>query len=197
MTFTAMNVRSVLAYALMLLCLIALEFGVAAQNSGILSKRPLVTRLFDRDKNESTISALLIDPQSDTFREILVAPPPDIRFHSVEYTYSGPVPSRPQTVAFIFVPADKYKIAPNFSITADGAVLQQGNATLRELCCVKINGYTDNPQHIVIAVPVEIFDRITHASKVEFKLTSKRGKYSFKLNDYQRKCLTALVDTMK
>jgi hypothetical protein len=174
-----------------------------AQNSAILSKRPMVTRTFDRDKNESTISALLVDPQSDDYRGMLVYssdhPPPSVRFHSVEYKYSGAggAPVRPQAVALVFVPLEKYKSAPNFSITADGALLQEGDATLRELCCVEINGSSANPQHIVVTVPMETFNRIIQADKVEFKLTSKRGKYSFKLNDYKRKCFLALVNTMK
>jgi hypothetical protein len=92
---------------------------------------------------------------------------------------------------------EKYKIAPSFSITADGAMLQEGDASLRELCCVEINGSSANPQHIVVTVPIDTFDRITQADKVEFKLTSKRGKYSFKLNEYKRKCLLALINTMK
>ena len=108
----------VLAFLTLLFCCGANEFRVTAQNSGVISKQPPVLRMFDPDKNESTVSALLIDPQSDEFRGMLVYsadhPPPDIRLHSVEYTYPGNIPSRPQTIAFVFVPLDKYKTAPEF-----------------------------------------------------------------------------------
>jgi hypothetical protein len=185
----------------LLFCVGAYQIRIAAQNSTILSKQPPVTRVFDSDKNESRISAFLIDPQSDAFRGTLVYsashPPPDIRLHSVEYTYPGNIPSRPQAMVFVFVPLEKYKTAPSFSVAADGTVLHQGEATLRELCCVEINGHKANPQHIVVAVPMEIFERIRQAKKIELKLTSKRGKYSFKVNDYQKKCLTALANTIE
>jgi hypothetical protein len=166
----------------------------------ILSKRPVVSRTFNRDQNKTTVSALLLDPQSDEFRGMLVNspdhPPPDVRFHSVEYTYAGTTPARPQTVAFVFVPRDKYKVAPNVSITTDGTMLQQGEATLTELCCATLNGQNANPQHIIVMVPIATFEQITRAAKVDFKLSSKRGNYSFKLNDYRRKCLAALMATM-
>jgi len=202
MTFARQFIaQNLFACLLVGFCIEAADVGVGAQNSDILSKRPIVMRTFDRDTNESTISALLVDPQSDEYRGMWVyssdRPPPSVRFHSVEYKYSGSAPTRPQTVAFVFVPLEKYKSAPNFSITADSAVLQEGDTSLRELCCVKINGSSANPQHIVVTVPMETFDRITRADKVEFKLTSKRGKYSFKLNDYKRQCLLALVNTME
>ena len=198
---TQSPVRNILACLTLLLYSGASGFFVAAQNSGILSKRPLVTRIFDPEKNETAISALLVDPQSDEFRGLLVQsadhPLPAVRLHSVEYTYPGKTQSRPQAFAFVFLPLDKYKTAPSFSVTADGAVLQQGETTLGELCCVEVNGRAANPQHIIVAVPLEIIGHLAQARKVELQLTSKRGKYSFKLNDYQKKCLTALLDTMK
>jgi hypothetical protein len=100
-------------------------------------------------------------------------------------------------MVFVFVPLEKYKTAPSFSVAADGTVLHQGEATLREVCCVEVNGRKQNPQHIVVAVSMEIFESIRQAKKAELKLTSKRGKYSFKLNDYQKKCLTAMANTIE
>jgi hypothetical protein len=171
------------------------------QNSEVLSRRPPVIRIFDPDKNESTVSSLLFDPQSSDLRAMIGAdpdrPPPEMRLHSAEYTYPGNAQSHPQAVAFVFLPLDKNRSAPNFSVTADGTLLHQGEATLRELCCVEVNGRSQNPQQIVVTVPVEIFERMTQAKKIELKLSSKAGKYSFKLNDYQRRCLTALANTIK
>jgi len=182
-------------------CLSATQFRVVAQNSGVLSRRPPVLKIFDPDNNETTISAMLVDPQSGDLRAMIGLdpdhPPPDIRLNTVEYNYPGTTPSRPQVVAFVLLPLDKYKTPPNFSIAADGTILHEGEATLRELCCVKINGRTDNPQHIVLSVPLDIFERLTQAKKIELKVTSKRGKYSFKLNDYQKKSLAALLSTIK
>lgn len=193
--------RKMLACLTLLFCFGAGGFFVAAQDYGVISERPLVTRMFDPAKNETTISALLIDPQSDEFRGRFVYsdshPPPAVQLHSVNYTYPAKTPSRPQAVAFVFVPLDKYKTAPSFSLTADGAVLQQGETTLSELCCVEVNGHAANPQHVAAAVPLAIAERLVQARKVEFQLNTKRGKYSFKLNDYKKKCLTALLDTMK
>ena len=194
--------RSNLVCLLLLFSVAANGFHVAAQNSTVLSKRPLVTRIFDSQENHSIVSAVLMDPQSDEYRHRLGYaspnhPPPDVRLDSVAYIYPGNIPSRPQAISFVFGSLNKYKTAPSFSVAADGVVLHQGEATLKELiCCVEINGETPNPP-IVIAVPIEIFERLTQARKVELKLTTNRGKYSFKLNDYQRECLTALVNTMK
>ena len=190
-----------LACLTLLFCFYSNAFYTFAQNSEVLSKRPPVIRIFDPDKNESTISSLLFDPQSSDIKAMVgldpFRPPPNMRLHSVEYTYPGNIQVRPQAVAFVLVPLNKYKSAPNFSITADGTALHQGEATLRELCCVEVNGRTQKPQQIVIAVPTEIFERMTQAKKIELKLNSKAGKYSFKLNDYQKRCLMALANTIK
>ena len=52
-------------------------------------------------------------------------------------------------------------------------------------------------QYRVAPIPVEMFDRITQAKKTEIKLVTTRGKYSFKLNDFQKKSVTALLNTIK
>lgn len=196
-----LSIQTMLACLTLLCCFGFNAFHVCAQSSAVLSKRPPVIRIFDPDKNESTVLALLFDPQSSALPAMIgldpSRPPPNMRLHSVEYTYAGNIQKPPQAVAFVFVPLNKYKSAPNFSVTVDGTVLNQGEATLRELCCVKINGRTQNSQQIVVAVPMEIFEGMTQAKKIELKLSSKAGKYSFKLNDYQRKCLTALANTIK
>jgi hypothetical protein len=194
-------VRTMLAGLTLLLCFGPNGIHVVAQNSGVLSKRPPVIRIFDSDKNQSTISAPFFDPQNNDLRAMAGLdpdhPPPEIRLHRVEYTYPGKIQSRPQAVLFVFLPLDKYKNAPNFSVTADGMILQEGQATFDELCCEKVNGHTYTQQQIIVPVPIDIFARITQAKKVELKLTSKSGKYSFKLNDYQKKCLAALANTIK
>ena len=168
---------------------------VTAQTSEVLSPKPLVYKAFDRDKNESTVTTILFDLSSLVFDPNRTVP--DLRLNNAEYTYSGTLPSRPSTVSFVFLPRDKYKTAPNFSVTVDGTSVQEGDTTLREMCCVQINGRNANPQHIVVSVPLETFERITQAQKTEIKLVSNRGKYSFKLNDSQKKSLTALKNTIK
>jgi hypothetical protein len=193
--------RSNLVFLVLLFTVAANGFHIAAQNYTVISKRPLVTRIFDSQKNQSTVSALLMDPESDEYRHRLgyaspYHPPPDIRLVSVGYTYPGNIQSRPQAISFAFVSLNKYKTAPSFSVAADGIVLHQGEATLMEpICCVEINGETPDPP-LVIAVPIGMLERLTQARKVELKLTTNRGKYSFRLNDYQKECLTALVKTM-
>lgn len=189
------------AYLLLLFCL-GPAFRISGQQDPtILSKRPLVTKTVSYETKETTITAYLIDPQSDAFTGALMYSPnytpPDLRLQRVEYSYPGTVAARPQAVAFVLFPREKHKDDVAFSITADGTVVHEGSATPKELCCVTVNGHSANPQHIVATVPIEIFERLTQAGKVELKLTTKRGKFSFKLNDYQRKAITALADTIK
>jgi hypothetical protein len=185
----------------LLLCL-GLGKSVTMAQTEILSKQPPVIKVFDPAKNESNVSTLFFDPQSGDLvaRAMLERDPdyrPRLRLHRAEYTYPGTIQSRPQTIAFVFLPLDKYKNAPNFSVAADGVLLHEGEATIDELCCEKVNGHTYTQQQIIIAVPTELFERITRAKKVEFKLASKSDKYSFKLNDYQKKCVSALASTIK
>lgn len=193
------SIRNLIACLILLSCSAAGRPRPAAQDSGVLSERPQVIRIFDPDKNETTTSAFLFDLRSSEFQAGFDSyrPLPGVRLHSAEYSYPGRAAARPRVMAFVFVPRDKYKTAPNFSVTADGAELHQGEATLREMCCVEVNGRSANPQHIVVAVPMEIFGRLRQAKKIELKLSSKSGKYSFKLNGYQRKCLDALANTIK
>ena len=168
-----------------------------AQNSGILSTKPPVYKIFHPDKNETTVSAMLIDPGLFTSPANNDRPIPDVRLNTAEYTYTGTIPSRPSAVAFVFMPLEKYKTPPNFSVTLDGTLAHEGETTLRELCCVQVNGRTQNPQHILVSIPLETFEKITQANKTEIKLVSNRGKYSFKLNDFQKKSVAGLMNTIK
>ena len=171
--------------------------ATVAQNSEILSTKPPVYMIFYPDKNETTVSAMLVDPGLFTSPANNDRPVPDVRLNSAEYTYPGTIPSRPSAVAFVFMPLEKYKTPPNFSVSLDGTLAHEGEATLRELCCVQVNGRTQNPQHILVSMPLETFEKITQAKKTEIKLVSNRGRHSFKLNDYQKKSVIALVNTIK
>jgi hypothetical protein len=170
---------------------------VIAQDSEILSRKPPVYKTFERDKNETTVTAMLIDPGS------LKSPfdpdntTPDFRLNTAEYTYSGSHPSRPSTVALVFLAREKLKTEPKFSVVVDGSLVQEGETTLRQVCCVQFNGRDITPQHILVSVSLDAFERITQAKKTEIKLDTKRGKYSFKLNDFQKKSLAALKNTIK
>jgi hypothetical protein len=170
---------------------------VDAQNSEILSTKPPIYKIFNPDKNESTVSAMLIDPGLFTSPANNDRPIPDVELKSAEYTYPGAIPGHPSAVVFIFMPREKYKTPPNFAVTLDGSLVHDGEASLRELCCVQVNGRSQNPQHILVSVPLETFERITQAKKTEIKLLSNRGNHSFKLNDFQRKALTALANTIQ
>ena len=188
------HARNVLACLALLHCLVSNAF---AQDLEILSKRPAVVKTFDHNKNESTIHGFLFNPDSlqnlfDPHR-----PQPNMRLHSASYTYSGTTKARPQSVTFVIQPLNKQQAAPQFSFTADGAVVLEGDATLSELCCVEIYGRSGTGQQIVVTVRTEIFERMTQAKKIELKLSSKNGNHSFKLNDDQRKSLAALANTMK
>lgn len=176
----------------------ALACSVFAQGSGILIKDPPVIRLVDRDSNETTISGLLFDPRSDlaSLGFDPHRPPPEMRLHSVEYSYPGTVASRPQTFGFVFGPRTKYESAPTLSVTVDGQLLHEVQAILREKCCVEINGSKQTPQSIVATLPIETLARLTAAKKIELKLITTRGKFTFKLNDHQKKVLAALGSTI-
>ena len=186
--------RSFVAVFLLSVCA---QLVTVAQNSEILSTKPPVYKTFNPDKNETTVSAMLIDPGFFTSPANNDRPIPDVRLNTAEYTYPGIIPSRPSAVAFVFMPLEKYKTAPNFSVTLDGTLAHEGETTLRELCCVQVNGRTQNPQHILVSIPLETFERITQAKKTEIKLISNRGKYSFKLNDFQKKSVAGLINTIK
>lgn len=187
---------NLVAFFLLTLSLCA-PLATVAQNSEILSTKPPVYKTFNPDKNETTVSAMLIDPGFFTSPANNDRPIPDVRLNTAEYTYPGIIPSRPSAVAFVFMPLEKYKTAPNFSVTLDGTLAHEGETTLRELCCVQVNGRTQNPQHILVSIPLETFERITQAKKTEIKLISNRGKYSFKLNDFQKKSVAGLINTIK
>ena len=171
--------------------------STVAQNSEILSTKPPIYKIFNPDKNESTVSAMLIDPGLFTSPANNDRPIPEVRLTTAEYTYPGRIPSRPPAVAFIFMPREKYKTPPKFSVTLDGTLVQEGETTLRELCCVQVNGRNQNPQHILVSVPLETFEKITQAKKTEIKLVSNRGNHSVKLNDFQKKAIAVLANTIK
>jgi len=190
------RVSNLVAVFLMTLSVCA-PLATLAQNSEILSTKPPVYKIFHPDKNETTVSAMLIDPGLFTGPANNERPIPDVRLNTAEYTYPGTIPSRPSAIAFVFMPLEKYKTPPNFSVTLDGTLLHEGETTLRELCCVQVNGRTQNPQHILVSIPLETFEKITQANKTEIKLVSNRGKYSFKLNDFQKKSVAGLMNTIK
>ena len=162
---------------------------------GILLPRPrsIVDIIHLRD----VVGKMLIDPGLFMSPANNDRPVPDVRLNSAEYTYPGTIPSRPSAVAFVFMPLEKYKTPPNFSVTLDGILAHEGETTLRELCCVQVNGRSQNPQHILVSVPLETFEKITQARKTEITLVSNRGKHSFKLSDFQKQSLTALASTIQ
>jgi len=100
--------------------------ATVAQNSEILSTKPPIYKIFNPDKNESTVSAMLIDPGLFTSPANNDRPIPDVRLNTAEYTYPGTIPSRRSAVAFIFMPREKYKTPPKFSATLDGTLVHEG-----------------------------------------------------------------------
>ncbi|HKS27932.1 MAG TPA: hypothetical protein VJS44_08940 [Pyrinomonadaceae bacterium] len=194
-------IRTILACLMLLFCFGYGSYHLFAQDSGALSRLAPVIRVFDPDKNESTVASLLVDPKSTDMKVLLGLDPsrrpPALQLRIVEYSYPGKSYSRPQAVAFILVPLGRHKSPPDFSLTMDGALLHQGEAVLREICCVEAGGKSQTTQQIVVTVPIEMFEQMTKGKKIELKLNSESGQYSFKLNDYQKKCLAALAETIK
>jgi hypothetical protein len=172
---------------------------VRAQNIERLSRRPLIVKIFEPEKNESTIYISFADPKSgyeglnlqqdDLYRSSL-------NLKNALYSYPGRNPARPQSVFFNFIPKEKYKGMVYFSISADNATVHQGEMS-QEQYTIKSNGSTESHQEVAVAVPIDIFLGLVQAKKVEFKVGPKSYKNSYKLNGYGKKCLAALADTME
>jgi hypothetical protein len=172
---------------------------VRAQNVERLSRRPLIIKVFEPEKNESTIYISFADPNSGYAGLTLQQdgfPSPSLNLKSALYSYPGRNPARPQSVVFTFIPKDKYKGMVYFSISADNAMVHQGEMS-QDQYTVKSNGSTESYQEVAVAVPIDIFLGLEQAKKVEFKVGPKSYKNSYKLNDYGKKCLAALADTME
>jgi hypothetical protein len=190
----------VFLYLAILLCFGLSGLFANAQTSEMLSRRPLIVKIFEPEKNESTIYISFADlkrgyaglfpppPQADDFSS------PSLHLKNALYRYPGRNPARPQSVVFTFIPKDKYKGVIYFSVNADNAVVHQGEMT-QEQYTVKEDGSTY--QEVAVVVPVDIFLGLVQAKKVEFKVGPKSYKNSYKLNDYGKKCLAALADTME
>jgi hypothetical protein len=181
---------------------VVLYFGLSglfakAQNVEKLSQRPFIIKVFEPEKNESTVYTSFVDPKSGYAG---LFPPqgdfssPSLHLKSALYRYPGKNPTRPQSVVFTFIPKDKFKGVVYFSVNADNAIVHQGEMT-QEQYTVKEDGSTY--QEVAIVVPIDIFLGFIQAKKVEFKVGPKSYKNSYKLNDYGKKCLAALADTME
>lgn len=162
-----------------------------AQNTGVLSRRREIMRVFDSDKGETLTEVMFFDPDGrvDPYFH------PDLFLHRAVYSYPGQTPIRPENVIFKILPRNKYKGIVYFSIIVDNAAILEGQASLGEFPFHRRG--ESGPQQQDVAVPIDIFLRIAQAKKVEFKLGPKDYKNSHKLNDYERKCIVALAETMK
>src|SRR5262245_4633291 len=132
-SFSVMKLNSFSLCLAGILCLSGFyQRNVADQNSEILSAKPPVSRAYDADKNESTISTWLVDLGRADLSALSGfdpnRPPPDLRLHAAEYTYPGTNPSRPSAISFVLVPLNKYKTGPKFSVISDGSLIHEGDA---------------------------------------------------------------------
>jgi hypothetical protein len=181
---------------------VLLYFGLSglfarAQNVERLSQRPMIIKVFEPEKNESTVYISFVDPKSGyagLFPPQADFSSPSLHLKNALYRYQGKNPARPQSVVFTFIPKDKLKGLVYFSVNADNAIVHQGEMT-QEQYTVKEDGSTY--QEVAIVVPIDIFLGLVQAKKVEFKVGPKSYKNSYKLNDYGKKCLPALADTME
>jgi protoporphyrinogen oxidase len=96
-------------------------------------------------------------------------PIPDVRLNTAEYTYPGTIPSRRSAVAFIFMPREKYKTPPKFSATLDGTLVHEGETNAAGVVLSSGKWRNQNPQHILVSVPLETFEKITQAKRTEIK----------------------------
>ena len=166
--------------------------GVRAQNSEILSRKPPVVRTFDPGKNESNTSTLFVQVEELVARASPGWDPAydrNLNLYSAEYIYPGRFPARPQTVVFTFISKGKSKGTATFSITADNSLIHEGAVAVVERAGT--NG------QLKITLPTDIFLRMAQSKKVEFKIRATTYENSYKLKDYQRKCLASLAATIK
>lgn len=111
---------------------------------------------------------------------------------SARYAYPGKVPARPGSVELVFTSnrvKDKYAADQGFSVSADGAVAQEGKFVLgRHDIRVEDEG-TVTLKLLTVSVPTDAFLTIARAKKVQFKL----GPETYKLSGDERKNLRALA----
>jgi hypothetical protein len=164
---------------------------IITQNSEVLHRKPAVLKVFNPEKDESKVETLLFDPLQayDEMMNEASLNHPRLQLNRAGYSYPGRTPTRPQSVIFTFIPNEKRKGLVTFSLSADNSLVAQG-----EVSVVQEN--KNSHQELKVAVPTDIFIRIAQARKVEFKIGPESFKDSYKLNDYQKKCVAALAGTI-
>jgi hypothetical protein len=180
------------------------EIAIQAQDDRVVSGgkgKPAIVKLYDPEnqgRDETIILALLNNPETasgslmpgtgGSYAQRFI-------LGDARYSYPGENPVRPRNVSFTFIAGegkDTYKGVVNFSVSAGGAVVHQGDVTLGQRT-FRLNGQNITRPVLTATLPTDIFLRITQAKKVQFKVGSK----SYKLNDYQRKAIVALSGTME
>ena len=198
--------------AFVLAILLWVQFSVpcvGAQEEGkTLSENPLITQVFDFEKNETEIKVYLsVNTFSSDTEKIFLGkdksspitihvprPGSAARLQSgmllgyASHIYEGRAPSEKQSVRFAFYSKrkDTFKEQPSFSIIGDGQVIHEGVAEPP----THLASDKDFKQKIIVSVPTEIFLRMARSQKVEFKLETK----IYIPESFQQKTMQALAN---
>ncbi|MCA1592272.1 MAG: hypothetical protein LC754_06400 [Acidobacteria bacterium] len=188
--------RKMLFYSTVVLCFGLAGLGVGAQAPELISRNPPVIKYFSAEKNETTIETQLFKlpsgPESEWAAQLDNSTRSGLKLTFAQYKYAGGGPARPRTVTFTFLTKGKYTRPLNYSISAEKVIIHQGEVSVEDSTS-KSNGRTETAQILTLVIPTEIFLRMAQAKKVEFQV----GPNSYKLDDYQRKCLAALAGTIE
>jgi hypothetical protein len=175
-----------------------------AQESKVLSEKPVITQVFDPARNETEVSVILssnsFSADKSTFTlggktVTIYGPGSSARTQSglvlgyASHTYEGRTQTGKQNASFTFFSKhkDTFKDQPAFSIIIDGQATHGGKAEQPSQLDLK----GDYWQKIKMIVPTQVLLQIASAKKVQFNI----GPKIYKLEGFQQKSIRALADT--
>lgn len=175
-----------------------------AQESRVLSEKPVITQVFDPVRNETEVRVILnsnsFSADTSTFTlggttGTIYGPGSSSRSQSglvlgyASHIYEGRIPTGKENASFTFFSKQKdtFRDQPAFSIIIDGQATQGGMAERPS----QLDSINDYRQKIKLIVPTQLFLQIASAKKVQFNI----GPKIYKLEDFQQESIRALADT--
>ena len=175
----------------------AQEIKIIPQDKGL----PPIIQSYDPAKDEIGITVSL--RREKGYLEELTTPRPGpgqptragLELVTIQYHYPGKSRTRPLQLNFRFtsgVDKKKYQANRTFSVSADGAVVHEGELAAKQQT-YRVNNNPVTEDLLTVVLPTDTFLRIAQAKKVQFKI----GPGDYKLDDKQRKQLHALADVIE
>ncbi|MDT4967101.1 MAG: hypothetical protein QOJ64_1838 [Acidobacteriota bacterium] len=159
-----------------------------------------IIQLFYVEKNETVISAglgALADTKMIYRPQATDAPSTssrDIALWDAHYAYPGKTPTRPQSVSFtFFINQDihRYERDQSFTVSADSAIVQQGDFVLEDRS-FEGNGKPFTRKVLTVVLPTDVFLSMIAARKVQIKV----GPDTYKLNSSEWRHVQVLAKTI-